>query len=185
MPRCFGFNSGLQIGIRPSFPLGDYAKGDDGVWRTPSTPTWFELLSEQESLWPATTALAPRMEAWIEESAGLVGRRDDHRRALSADESEDANLVCEDHGHHGLSVQQHHVEHALHIASLVILYVFAVHLLLEREERVHRQQPRAERGPDPAARRHGEGAGERSDMPALRDAIRLRQGKEVQVPAHR
>ena len=48
MPRCFGFNSGLQIGIRPSFPLGDYAKGDDGVWRTPSTPTWFELLSEQD-----------------------------------------------------------------------------------------------------------------------------------------
>ena len=59
------------------------------------------------------------------------GGLDDHRRALSADESEDANLVCEDHGHHGLSVQQHNVEHALHIASLVILYIFAVHLLLE------------------------------------------------------
>ena len=59
------------------------------------------------------------------------GGLDDHRRALSADESEDANLVCEDHGHHGLSVQQYNVEHALHIASLVILYIFAVHLLLE------------------------------------------------------
>ena len=61
------------------------------------------------------------------DSSGL----DDHRRALSGDESEDANLVCVDYGHHGLSMQQHNVEHALHIASLVILYVFAAHLLLE------------------------------------------------------
>lgn len=24
MPRCFGFNSGLEIGIRPSFQVGKY-----------------------------------------------------------------------------------------------------------------------------------------------------------------
>ena len=48
MPRCFGFNSGLEIGIRPSFQLGDYEKGPDGKWATPSTPTWFKLLSEQD-----------------------------------------------------------------------------------------------------------------------------------------
>jgi hypothetical protein len=81
MPRCFGFNSGLEIGIRPSFPLGQYVKDEvDGVWRTPSTPTWFELLVEDDfqkrlaMVQDEAVGAALLAEASTEEMRGKWGR---------------------------------------------------------------------------------------------------------------